>query len=355
MRCTRRGFRKTAELLELARHLADTDFLQSLAVGARDHDFTRPNLTEKPTLSIEEGRHPVVEALCEPGTYVPNDLELDANSRQILLVTGPNMAGKSTYLRQVALVTLLSQMGSFVPARRAEIGLVDRIFTRVGAADRLAMGQSTFMVEMIETANILHNASDRSLVLLDEIGRGTSTYDGLSLAWAIVEALHDNSSIAARTLFATHYHELTVLQGRLERLENVQVAVRESEGQVIFLRKILEGACDSSYGVQVARMAGIPEGIIKRAWEILGGLDKGHLPDEPASKTGLTAPKDDKSPQSQQDLFSTGPTTVFVDNPLQKGLYEEVMKLDINNLTPLDLMMRVQAYQAKYAKADKPK
>jgi DNA mismatch repair protein MutS len=229
-------------------------------------------------LTIRDGRHPVLEQNLADERFVPNDTELDTATRQIALITGPNMAGKSTYIRQVALLTLLAHTGSFIPAREARIDLVDRIFTRIGASDDIARGQSTFMVEMSETANILNNATPRSLVLLDEIGRGTSTFDGLSLAWGIVEHLHNQ--VGAKTLFATHYHELTELAGRLPRLRNYNVAVREWHDQVVFLRKIVEGGTDKSYGIQVARLAGVPQPVIARAKVILRNLEESELTPE---------------------------------------------------------------------------
>ncbi len=338
---------KIGILLEYALRIAEVDTFVSLSVVALNHRYVRPVLHSGFSTDIREGRHPVVEALAEEGSFIANDTQLDTKNRQILLVTGPNMSGKSTFLRQIGLICLLGQCGSYVPAKEAQLGLVDRIFTRVGASDRLAKGQSTFMVEMIETANILHNASPRSLVLLDEIGRGTSTYDGLSLAWAIVEALHNQSEIAGRTLFATHYHELTELAERLERVENIQVTVKEAEGQVIFLRKIIEGACDSSYGIQVARMAGIPESVIQRAWSILSDLDKHRWPSDakPESRTGTRVAESLKNYAStQQDLFSI---PVTLSDPKHKAAYEALLSLDVNALPPLEISLRIAALQKK--------
>ncbi len=342
---------KAAELLAAAQALGCIDTVACLALIAHERDYSRPEVVEDSLLDIEAGRHPVVESLCEEGTYIANDARLDVRDRQLLLITGPNMAGKSTYLRQVGLIVLLAQIGSFVPAARARVGLADRIFTRVGASDRLAKGQSTFMVEMIETANILQNATPRSLVLLDEIGRGTSTYDGLSLAWAIVEALHEQEGLRARTLFATHYHELTRLAGKLSRLRNVQVLVREEGHEVIFLRKVIEGACDSSYGIQVARMAGVPQGVIGRAWEILGELESGGT-----ANLGLAggAPVGRKTrgrmpSEMQLDIFGGAaqmPTPK--EDPKMRGAYDAVMALDITNTAPLQALMLVAEWQTKY-------
>lgn len=342
------------DILEAARILGSVDVLCCLAKAARDLRFTRPEISGDTALRIRNGRHPVVESITEEGMYIANDVDLDARSRQILLITGPNMAGKSTYLRQVGLIALLAQIGSFVPADEAHIGLVDRIFTRVGATDRLAKGQSTFMVEMIETANILNHASPRSLILLDEIGRGTSTYDGLSLAWAITEALHQDGRIAARTLFATHYHELTQLAGGLERLRNVQVTVKEADGEVIFLRKVVEGGCDSSYGIHVAKMAGVPEAVVNRAWEILAELESHGMAAAPHSaqaprETGPSpgsrnaSPVAERKPGLQVDLFN--PAVVEIENPLHRKAYEELQGLDVNAMSPLQLMARIAEIQ----------
>ncbi len=258
--------------------LGSADALLSLARAAVENGYVRPQVDESDVLEIVEGRHPVVEQMLRGESreaFVPNDIALDGSARQLLLITGPNMAGKSTAMRQVALIVLMAQVGSFVPARRARIGLCDRVFTRVGASDNLAQGQSTFMVEMTETANILHNATARSLVLLDEIGRGTSTFDGLSIAWAVAEYLHDK--VGARTLFATHYHELCDLERERPRVKNLTVAVREWEGRVIFLRKLVPGGASRSYGIEVARLAGLPQQLLARAREVLVGLERAEL------------------------------------------------------------------------------
>ncbi|HEX2613549.1 MAG TPA: DNA mismatch repair protein MutS [Fibrobacteria bacterium] len=341
-------------LLAAARALAAIDVLQALAAAAVDLRFTRPEIAEDTGLRILGGRHPVVESLAEAGTYIANDVELDARDRQVVLVTGPNMAGKSTYLRQTGLIALLAQAGSFVPADFARVGLVDRIFTRVGASDRLARGQSTFMVEMIETASILRHATPRSLVLLDEIGRGTSTYDGLSLAWAITEALHENPAIAARTLFATHYHELTRLADRLPRLRNAQVTVREEGGkdggEVIFLRKVVDGACDSSYGIQVARMAGVPDPVIRRANEILEELEeKGTVGVGIPKKRGAgNGEPRGKRFAPQVDLFSAqNPEKVLVENPIHRAAYDALMGLDVNGMTPMEALVKLSEIQRR--------
>ena len=263
LRVRERVLGRVAEIQQTAAALGELDVLAGLAETARLHNYCCPEVGDAGRLVIRDGRHPVLDQGLVDERFVPNDTELDGEAQQIGLITGPNMAGKSTYIRQVALLTLLAHAGSFVPAASARIDLVDRIFTRIGASDDLARGQSTFMVEMSETANILNNATARSLVILDEIGRGTSTFDGLSLAWSIVEHLHNR--VGAKTLFATHYHELTELAGRLKRLRNYNVAVREWNDQVVFLRKIVAGGTDKSYGIQVARLAGVPKEVLERA------------------------------------------------------------------------------------------
>jgi DNA mismatch repair protein MutS len=262
-------------LQETANTLSILDVLCSFAETARLHDYCRPEIDDSDILHITDGRHPVLDQLSEGARFVPNDTDLGTDGKKFAIITGPNMAGKSTYIRQVALLTLLAQTGSYVPAKSMRVGLADRIFTRVGASDDLARGQSTFMVEMNETANILNNATARSLVILDEIGRGTSTFDGLSIAWSVSEYLHDQ--IGCRALFATHYHELTDLERTRSGILNLNVAVREWNDQIIFLRKILPGRADQSYGIQVARLAGLPDSIITRAREILNNLEKSEL------------------------------------------------------------------------------
>ncbi|MFQ5457461.1 MAG: DNA mismatch repair protein MutS, partial [Myxococcota bacterium] len=264
---------EAARIQATAAALSRLDALAALAEVAHSHRYVRPAVDATSTITIVEGRHPVIERASLGERFVPNDLHLDDEAHQILVLTGPNMAGKSTVLRQAALIVLLAQMGSFVPAKSARVGIVDRIFTRVGASDALSRGQSTFMVEMIEAANILHHATARSLVILDEIGRGTSTFDGISIAWAIAEFLHD--TLGARTLFATHYHELTDLARTKPRVRNFHIAVKEWNGRVIFLRRLLEGSTSHSYGIEVARLAGLPGGVVARAKEVLGNLEGG--------------------------------------------------------------------------------
>jgi DNA mismatch repair protein MutS len=260
-------------LLRLGEAVARLDALASLAEIAHAGGYVRPDVDDALRIEIEDGRHPVVEKLAAAGKFVPNDVTLDPDGPQVLIITGPNMAGKSTVLRQVALITLMAQMGSFVPARRARVGLCDRIFTRVGASDNLGRGESTFMVEMRETATILRYATRRSLVVLDEIGRGTSTYDGMAIAWAVAEHLHDR--ICAKTMFATHYHELCALEGARPRVRNFSTAVREWKDEVVFLHKLVPGGASRSYGIQVARLAGLERAVIARAREIVTALERG--------------------------------------------------------------------------------
>jgi DNA mismatch repair protein MutS len=286
------------QLLQTGEALAHLDTLAGLAELAASRQYCRPRLCEEPVLEIRDGRHPVLEQTMPAGTFVPNDATLGADAGTLLLITGPNMAGKSVYIRQVALLTLLAHAGSFVPAREARIGLCDRIFTRVGASDELTRAQSTFMVEMTEAANILNNATERSLVILDEIGRGTSTYDGISLAWAIAEHLHNQ--VGCRTLFATHYHELAQLAERLPRLRNLNVLVREWQDEVVFLHKIAPGSADKSYGIHVARLAGVPGDVIERAREVLAELEARHVE---AKAQPASARRRKREPAPQQSLF----------------------------------------------------
>jgi DNA mismatch repair protein MutS len=296
-------------LQETARAVAQLDFMASLAETARLFGYCRPEITAESSLQIIEGRHPVLDQNLTEEKFVPNDCLLDGEANRLLLITGPNMAGKSTYIRQVALLVLMAQIGSFIPAKSATIGIVDRIFTRVGASDDLARGQSTFMVEMNETANIVNNATERSLVILDEIGRGTSTFDGLSIAWSVAEYLHD--VVQARTLFATHYHEMTELEMVCAGVKNFNVAVREWNDRIIFLRKIQKGAADKSYGIQVARLAGLPAAVIDRAKEILANLESAELnaqgrPRLAEAKSTRRKPKTDE-PRPQPTLFDFQP------------------------------------------------
>ena len=329
------------ELRAAAEATARADALLSLAVAARRQGYVRPELREDRLLEIRDGFHPVVVADNPSMEFIRNDVVLDPDSLQLMLITGPNMAGKSTYLRQTGLIVLMAQIGSFVPASSAKIGLVDRIFTRVGASDRLSRGQSTFMVEMVETANILRHATPRSLILLDEIGRGTSTFDGLSLAWAIVETLHDDPERAGKTLFATHYHEITALEESLPRLANFHVTVSERNGELLFLRKVERGACDSSYGIQVARMAGLPKGTIARARRILKRLEEQRL--HPLDREKELERKADQG--WQQSLFG--------DSELSEGeqlALEELRKTDPERMTPMQALQFLMELKEHYLK-----
>ena len=287
-----------------------------------------PHIDDSTLLYITGGRHPVVERTADP--FIPNTVRLDTSKDQIYVITGPNMAGKSVVLRQTGLIVLLAQAGSFVPAQKAHIGVVDAIYTRVGASDNLLEGESTFLVEMNETANILHNATTRSLILLDEVGRGTSTFDGLSIAWALMEHLHENSKVAARTLFATHYHELNALADRFDRICNFRIQVQKHEGRVVFLRKLEPGYADHSYGLEVARMAGLPESILARAKDILSQLEgepveKAVTPDSPKLKNAS-----DQVVMMQMSLFGMEEPNPAV---------EKLLEMDTDNMTPMEALL----------------
>jgi DNA mismatch repair protein MutS len=294
-------------LQRTAAALAAVDLLASLSIVAKRHGYAKPDIVDEPVIEISDGRHPVLERMLSGERFIPNSTVIDTQDNLLLILTGPNMAGKSTYMRQVALITLMAQMGSFVPASAARIGIADRIFTRIGASDFLAKGQSTFMVEMIEASNIIHNATPRSLIILDEVGRGTSTFDGISIAWAIAE--HILNRIRARTLFATHYNELTELALMHDGVKNYNISVREWGDEVIFLRKIEEGPADKSYGIQVARLAGIPDSIISRAKEVLHNLEKEELNESGAPK--FASQKSGKRKKEQLDLFSVSGSSVI--------------------------------------------
>jgi DNA mismatch repair protein MutS len=332
-------------LHKMALDIATLDVLSSLAEVASQKNYTRPVVNTGEAVRILGGRHPVIEETNEE-PFVPNDVFLNRDEDQILIVTGPNMGGKSTYLRQVALICILAQMGSFVPAEESEIGVVDRVFTRIGAMDFLAVGQSTFMVEMLEAANILNNATSRSLILLDEIGRGTSTFDGLSIAWAIAEYLHENENTRPKTLFATHYHELTELALTLTRIKNYHVSVKEWKEDIIFLRKIVSGPSDQSYGIHVAKLAGIPRPVIDRAKEILFNLEKKELDDAGVPKIAYrsSAQKD----KSQLLLFQED-----LERETLEELREEITKCDLNALSPIEALNLLDKLKNKLRNRDK--
>ena len=319
---------------ETARGLASLDVLAALAETAATENYTKPMMHAGDDLVAVDVRHPVVERHV-PDAFVPNDVTLDAGARQLVVLTGPNMGGKSTYLRQTALLCLMAQAGSFVPARSAKLPIVDRIFARVGASDNIARGQSTFMVEMQETANILHSATSRSLLILDEIGRGTSTFDGLSLAWAVAEHLASNPRARPKTIFATHYHELTDLADALPNVTNCHVVVREWQDDIVFLRKVVPGRSDRSYGIQVARLAGLPPSVVARAREILNGLERDELsrggrPSLNASSLNL-GPNSESDASRQLGLFQ-------VSAPAEDPLVGRIKAIDVDNLTPLQAL-----------------
>jgi DNA mismatch repair protein MutS len=326
---------ETARIQAMGAAIAALDVFASLAETAALNGYVRPEVDEGGEIEIFDGRHPVVERLDLPQGFVPNDTRLDLDANRLLILTGPNMAGKSTYLRQVALIVLMAQMGGFVPARSARIGLADRIFTRVGASDNLAAGQSTFMVEMTETAQILNSATARSLILLDEIGRGTSTYDGLSIAWAVAEYIQDRGHVGARTMFATHYHEMTELARTHDGVKNYTVAVKERDEEVLFLRKIVEGGADRSYGIHVARLAGLPAPVLSRAREVLAQLEQ-------ASASVQS------SQQSHSSDSSPNPAL-----PLPHPIIEEVRQIDLFSMTPLEAMNRLAELQRRLEEKDK--
>jgi DNA mismatch repair protein MutS len=316
-------------VLLLAECIEHVDLYAALAEVAVRYNYKRPTLTNGDEIIIKNGRHPVVERSLPDTSFVPNDTYLSNKDTQLVILTGPNMAGKSTYLKQVAIIVLLAQMGSFVPADEATIGIVDRIFTRIGAREDLSTGQSTFMVEMVEMANILNNATPRSLLILDEIGRGTSTYDGLSIARAVAEYIHNNPRLGAKTLFATHYHEMVSLADYLPRVKNYNVAVKEEKGEVIFLRKIVPGGVDKSYGIHVGKLAGLPKTVVHRAQEILDEL-------EGDTKPIKRAVKSNPQPLVQMTLFAEKSPVLI-----------ELAKLEIDSLTPLEALTKLYELQKK--------
>ena len=317
-------------LQNTANIVATLDVLSSLALVAEDMNYVCPIVDNSGEIDIKEGRHPVIEKMIESGTFVANDTYLNKNTDRLSIITGPNMAGKSTYMRQVALITLMAQIGSFVPAGYARIGIVDKIFTRVGASDDLSMGQSTFMVEMMEVAAILKEATENSLIILDEIGRGTSTYDGLSIAWAVAEHIIDKTKCGAKTLFATHYHELTELENKLEGVKNYSIAVKEKGEDIIFLRKIIEGGTDESYGIHVAKLAGVPQTVVKRSNEILRGLERKNM-------LGQKKQEVSKQPEGQLSFY----------NYKLAEIAHEIDKINLNELTPIDALNTLMKMKEK--------
>ena len=304
---------------------------------ASANQFVRPEINEDGVIDIKEGRHPVVEKMMNNGMFISNDTYLNNFESRISIITGPNMAGKSTYMRQTALIVLMAQIGSFVPAASANIGICDRIFTRVGASDDLASGQSTFMVEMSEVANILRNATKNSLLILDEIGRGTSTYDGLSIAWAVVEYISNSELLGAKTLFATHYHELTELEGKLSSVNNYCIAVKEDGDDIVFLRKIVKGGADRSYGIQVAKLAGVPDIVINRANEICNQL----------IDTDITTKLKDIKITNDFHKSASDTQMSFLANPEESAILEEIKNADLSNMTPMKALLYLNELQER--------
>ena len=328
-----------------AKAVAKLDVIASLALVAERNNYVRPKINEKGVIDIRDGRHPVVEKMIPNDMFIANDTYLDDKKQRISIITGPNMAGKSTYMRQAALIVLMAQLGSFVPASSANIGLVDRIFTRVGASDDLASGQSTFMVEMNEVANILRNATSKSLLILDEIGRGTSTFDGLSIAWAVVEYISNSKLLGAKTLFATHYHELTELEGKISNVNNYCIAVKEKGDDIVFLRKIVKGGADKSYGIQVAKLAGVPDPVINRAKEIVEELVTADITGK-VKDIAVQGSETKKKTQKKLDEVDLTQFSLF-DTVKDDDVLNELKELDISHMTPMDAMNKLYQLQNK--------
>lgn len=330
-----------------ARAIAEIDVYTALSVVAQQYNYVKPAINEKGIIDIKNGRHPVVEKMIRNDMFVSNNTYLDNAKNRISIITGPNMAGKSTYMRQTALIVLMAQIGSFVPAQEANIGIVDRIFTRVGASDDLASGQSTFMVEMTEVANILRNATPKSLLILDEIGRGTSTFDGLSIAWAVVEYIANTKLLGAKTLFATHYHELTELEGTLDGVNNYCIAVKENGDDIVFLRKIIKGGADKSYGIQVAKLAGVPDTVIERAKELVADLSDADISLK-ARDIAQYSKKQEKLVDSYKkvDDLEVKQMSLF-DTVNNDDIIEDIKALDISNMTPIDALNTLYKLQGR--------
>ena len=347
---------KASQIQEIAESIATVDILSTFAHGAHQYRYVRPHIDDSDHIFITAGRHPVVERVLEAGRFVENDTDLNCDDQQLLIITGPNMAGKSTYLRQVALIVLMAQIGSFVPAEAASIGVVDKIFTRIGASDNLARGESTFMVEMIETAHILNNATARSLLVLDEIGRGTSTFDGVSIAWSVCEHLGRMEGPRPKTLFATHYHELTELESKIEGAKNYTVMVKEYDDDVVFIRKIMPGSADRSYGIHVGKLAGLPEEVVARAQDILNDLEDGSSNGAPAFNKRDHAKRESVAPpvipfSGKKRLRAPAETgrelPLFTRPSEEHPLIEEIKEIDIHNLTPLEALNRLNQLREK--------
>ena len=334
---------EVVRIQKTAKAVAQIDVFASLATVAEQNNYCRPKLNEKGLIGIKDGRHPVVERMIQNEMFVANDTYLDNGSNRVSIITGPNMAGKSTYMRQSALIVLMAQIGSFVPAKSAKIGIVDRIFTRVGASDDLASGQSTFMVEMSEVANILRNATSNSLLILDEIGRGTSTFDGLSIAWAVVEHISNPRLLGAKTLFATHYHELTELEGKLNSVNNYCIAVKEKGDDIVFLRKIVKGGADKSYGIQVAKLAGVPDNVIERAKEIVEELSNNDITEIVQNISAEGSSKRSKPKLDEVDLEQIS----LLDTMDNDTILNELKELDLGQMTPIEAMNKLYELQNK--------
>lgn len=332
-------------ILQTAKAVAGIDVFASLALVAERSNYVKPSVNEKGLIDIRGGRHPVVEKMIPNDMFIANDTYLDNTKSRVSIITGPNMAGKSTYMRQTALIVLMAQIGSFVPAASAKIGLADRIFTRVGASDDLASGQSTFMVEMTEVANILRNATRNSLLILDEIGRGTSTFDGLSIAWAVVEHISNPKLLGAKTLFATHYHELTELEGKLPGVNNYCIAVKEKGDDIVFLRKIIKGGADKSYGIQVAKLAGVPESVIGRAKELAEELTNADITVK-VQEIGADSQKAKKAKPKKYDPVDMDQMSLF-DTVSESDVIRELQEINVSNLTPIDALNTIYHLQNK--------
>ena len=338
--------KEVLRIQKTAKQLAQLDVLASLSTVAEKNNYTKPAINERGVLEVKNGRHPVVELMTQNDMFVSNDVYLDNGNNRISIITGPNMAGKSTYMRQVALITLMAQIGSFVPADSANIGICDRIFTRVGASDDLASGQSTFMVEMTEVANILRNATKNSLIVLDEIGRGTSTFDGMSIAWAVVEHISDPKILGAKTLFATHYHELTELEGTLPGVNNYCIAVKEQGDDIVFLRKIIKGGADKSYGIQVAKLAGVPEKVIARAKELVEELSDADITIRAKEIAKLNGTNHSKKRVPKMDEVDFNQLTLF-DAVKDDHIINELKEMDLGTMTPIDALNTLYRLQMK--------
>ena len=338
--------KEVARIQKTAKAIAKTDVFASLSAVAERNQYVRPKINEKGVIDIKGGRHPVVEKMISNDMFISNDTYLDNGNHRVSIITGPNMAGKSTYMRQTALIVLMAQLGSFVPADNAKIGIVDRIFTRVGASDDLASGQSTFMVEMTEVANILRNATRDSLLILDEIGRGTSTFDGLSIAWAVVEHISNPKLLGAKTLFATHYHELTELEGKISAVNNYCIAVKEKGDDIVFLRKIVKGGADKSYGIQVAKLAGVPDSVIERAKELAEELSNADITEKVSEIKAETGTQHKPKKQKKYDQLDVEQMSLF-ETVREEDIIKELKEIDVGNLTPVDALNTIYRLQKK--------